>query len=147
MALVTHHCSVCAGQGHNARSCPRVKRWEPPKAKREPVCIDCGERDRAKFYAHPTNPTGCQRRCKACDNAKRIANVRKSSGWTTRKVHLAGGQQFSRDALEALLEVRIAALALVSNATAATFRDMRHALDHFDACASPPSSVAEEKKT
>lgn len=38
-----------------------------------PRCIDCGETDKAKFYAHPTSRTGCQSRCKACDNKNRMA--------------------------------------------------------------------------
>lgn len=39
----------------------------------DPKCVDCGETRRDRFYAHPNNPSGCQRRCKPCDNADRVA--------------------------------------------------------------------------
>lgn len=36
-------------------------------------CTRCGEsKDRSEFYAHPTNSTGCQSRCKACLKARYI---------------------------------------------------------------------------
>lgn len=38
----------------------------------DPKCPDCGETDRLKFYAHPTNPSRCQKRCKVCDNINRV---------------------------------------------------------------------------
>ncbi len=44
-----------------------------------PKCTDCGESDAAKFYTHPKNPSGYQRRCKQCDNAKRMENARRNN--------------------------------------------------------------------
>lgn len=49
---------------------PHLPRFGTPRKK--PRCADCGETDRRKFYAHPTNPTGVQARCKACDNLARV---------------------------------------------------------------------------
>lgn len=46
----------------------------------KPRCIDCSETDRANFYSHPTNRTGCQSRCKSCDNQKRMGNYQRGSG-------------------------------------------------------------------
>lgn len=108
--------------------------------RREPICIDCGERARSKFYAHPLNPTGCQRRCKACDNKKRLANVRKASGWTARKVHLSSGKQFSRSALEAMLEVVVSARAVVADGPDAELHELQRAIEHLDQVSSLPSS-------
>lgn len=44
-----------------------------PARKLTPLCVDCGERDRSKFYSHPTHRSGCQARCKRCDNKNRMA--------------------------------------------------------------------------
>ena len=49
------------------------------KRKFQPRCIDCGATDPAKFYSHPTSRTGCQSRCKPCDNAKRMGNYRRGN--------------------------------------------------------------------
>lgn len=46
----------------------------------KPKCIDCGETNRAKFYSHPTSRSGCQSRCKPCDNKKRMGNYRRGNG-------------------------------------------------------------------
>ncbi len=56
-----------------------------------PKCADCGETDRRKFYAHPTTASGCQRRCKPCDNTKRMAYQRKARPQVQHQVKLVAG--------------------------------------------------------
>ena len=41
--------------------------------KRCPACDT--PKPRTSYYAHPTNPDGCQRICKQCDNAARSARA------------------------------------------------------------------------
>lgn len=58
---------------------------------KRPTCLDCGERDRRKFYAHPTSQTGVQSRCKRCDNAKRIAYQRAARDERLHDLELVAG--------------------------------------------------------
>ena len=50
-----------------------------------PQCIDCGETDREKFYAHPTKKTGVQSRCKQCDNKNRVQRCVGTVAWEQRR--------------------------------------------------------------
>lgn len=44
----------------------------PARRRPRPTCKDCLTQDRKRFYPHPTTPSGCQARCKECDNASRV---------------------------------------------------------------------------